>query len=199
MLIRPPILAAGVAMFLIAGALVVVLWTAQAPDPGTPDVGGPFDLMTADGTRLTDRDLLGHPFLIFFGFASCPDVCPATLATVAGALDSLGEGAGDIAALFVTLDPERDAPATADAYARRFHPAIRGLGGTREQIAAAAAAYRVYYRKVDLEGSAAGYTIDHSAIVFLMGADGNYRHHFTTSETPDVIAAAVQEEIGDRL
>lgn len=161
---------------------------------GTAAIGGPFALTAGDGRTVTDQDLLGRPFLIFFGFASCPDVCPATLATVGTALEAL---AGDerIEALFVTLDPERDTPETVGQYAAAFHPDITGLAGTRAQIDDAAGAYRVYSARVPLDDSALGYTIDHSAFVYLMGADGTYRQHFSHAAAASEITQAVRAEL----
>ena len=157
-------------------------------------IGGPFALEAGDGGTVTDRDFLGQPFLIFFGFTTCPDVCPTTLATVGAALDGL-DAEEQIAALFVTLDPERDTPEAAHDYAAAFHPQIRGLGGTPEQIATATAAYRVYSAKVPLEDSALGYTIDHTAFVYMMAADGTYRQHFFPTALASDITAAVRSEL----
>ena len=168
--------------------------TAGTAATGTAAIGGPFALAAADGRTVTDQDLLGRPFLIFFGFASCPDVCPATLATVGTALEALATHER-IEALFVTLDPERDTPETAGQYAAAFHPNITGLGGTRAQIDDAASAYRVYSARVPLEDSALGYTIDHSAFIYLMGADGTYRQHFSHAAAASEITQAVLAEL----
>ncbi len=194
----PALLAALVALG-IAAAVIWVKHDAAAPETatgtGTALIGGPFALTAADGSAVTDRDLLGTPFLIFFGFTSCPDICPATLATVASALEQL-DGDAQINALFVTLDPERDTPAIAHDYATAFHPRIQGLGGTPAQIDAARAAYRVYAANIPLDDSAAGYTIDHSAFVFLMDSEGMYRRHFAPSAPAAEIAEALREEFG---
>lgn len=194
--VRGPVLALGTATLLAAGALGALVLLRAPAGGGPAAVGGSFELEAADGSAFTDRNLQGRPFLIFFGFASCPDVCPAQLATVARALEELGTAAEGVEAVFVTLDPERDSPGTADAYARSFHPGIRGLGGTRAQVDRAARAWRVYHRQVELEDSALGYTIDHSAILFLMGADGSYVRHFTSVDPAEAIADAVRGELG---
>ena len=199
--VRPRVAAAGLlAALVVLGATAAMLLadrgdrTAGTAATGTAAIGGPFALAAADGRTVTDQDLLGRPFLIFFGFASCPDVCPATLATVGTALEAL---AGDerVEALFVTLDPERDTPETAGQYAAAFHPDITGLGGTQAQIDDAASAYRVYSARVPLEDSALGYTIDHSAFVYLMGADGTYRQHFSHAAAASEITQAVLAEL----
>ncbi len=199
--VRRRVAAAGLlAALVVLGATAAMLLadrgdrTAGTAATGTAAIGGPFALAAADGRTVTDQDLLGRPFLIFFGFASCPDVCPATLATVGTALEAL-TGHERIEALFVTLDPERDTPETAGQYAAAFHPDIIGLGGTRAQIDDAASAYRVYSARVPLEDSALGYTIDHSAFVYLMGADGTYRQHFSHAAAASEITQAVLAEL----
>ncbi len=200
---RGPVAAAGVVLALgVLVAAAALLLSGRSGDPsgrsaagsGAAAVGGPFALTAADGSTVTAQDLLGRPFLIFFGFTSCPDVCPSTLASVGAALRALPEPER-IDALFVTLDPERDTPARAGQYARAFHPGITGLGGTQAQIDAAVRAYRVYAAQVPLEGSALGYTIDHSAIIYLMGADGAYRRHFSHTVDASEIVRAVRTEI----
>lgn len=199
--VRRRVAAAGlVAVLVVLGAAAAMLLadradrTAGTAATGTAAIGGPFALAAADGRTVTDQDLLGRPFLIFFGFASCPDVCPATLATVGTALEALAAHER-IEALFVTLDPERDTPETAGQYAAAFHPDITGLGGTRAQIDDAASAYRVYSARVPLEDSALGYTIDHSAFIYLMGADGTYRQHFSHAAAASEITQAVLAEL----
>ncbi len=197
--IRRRLAAAGAALALgVLGTAAFLLVDGERPGApavsGTAAVGGPFILTAAGGRTMTEQDLLGRPFLIFFGFTSCPDVCPATLASVGAALRTLADPE-QVAALFVTLDPERDTPEIAGEYARAFHPGITGLGGTRAQIDAAAGAYRVYSARVPLDDSALGYTIDHSAIVYLMGADGTFRQHFSHTAAADEIAQAVRREI----
>ncbi len=181
-----------------AAALLLAYGDRRAPNgtvsSGTAAIGGPFALTAADGSTVTDQDFVGRPFLIFFGFASCPDVCPTTLATVGTALEALAVDER-IDALFVTLDPERDTPETAQHYAEAFHPGITGLGGTQAQIDAATSAYRVYAARVPLEDSALGYTIDHSAFVYLMGADGTYRRHFSPVSAASEITQAVRAEL----
>ena len=121
-------------------------------------------------------------------------MCPTTLATVGTALEALAEDER-IDALFVTLDPERDTPETAQQYAEAFHPDITGLGGTQAQIDDATSVYRVYAARVPLEDSALGYTIDHSAFVYLMGADGTYRQHFSPVSAASEITQAVRAEL----
>jgi len=135
-------------------------------------VGGPFSLTDQDGKTITDADMKGHPFIVFFGFTHCPDVCPTTLYDLSQALNGLGEDAKNIPALFVTVDPERDTPEVMKRYVSNFNPDIRGVTGDPAAIQAMVKAYRGYAKKVPTEDG--DYTMDHTAVVYLMGADGQF-------------------------
>ena len=106
--------------------------------------------------------------LVFFGFTYCPDVCPSALQVMAAALDKLGPQGQKDHALFITVDPERDSPAQLASYLKSFHPRLVGLTGTPAEIEAVTKAYRVYAKKVADPKSSAGYTFDHSAIIYPM-------------------------------
>jgi protein SCO1 len=144
---------------------------------GTALVGGPFSL-TGDGKTVTDRDFSGRYMLVFFGFTHCPDICPAELQVIAQALDRLGDKAKKVVPIFITVDPERDTPQAMAEYVKSFGPNFVGLTGSPEAIAAAAKAYRVAYSKIETNESPGDYTVDHSALVYLMGPDGKYVTHF---------------------
>jgi protein SCO1/2 len=151
-------------------------------------VGGPFTLTDQTGKQVTDKDFRGRYMLVFFGFTFCPDVCPTALQVMAAALDKLGPKADKITPVFITVDPERDTPEQIAMYVKSFHPRLVGLTGTPEQIDAAAKAYRVYYKRVPDPKSSAGYTMDHSAIMYVMGPDGAFVTHFTYAVSPDTLA-----------
>jgi protein SCO1/2 len=119
-------------------------------------------------------------------------VCPTELAKVAATLDLLGDDARRIAPLFVSVDPERDAPDQLAQYTDLFHPAIVGLTGTEAQISAAARAFRVYYNRVKTGPEPSAYTMDHSAFVYLMGPDGAFRQFFSPQATPEQMAATIR-------
>jgi protein SCO1/2 len=132
--------------------------------------GGPFALIDQTGRRVTDRDLRGKPTLITFGFTSCPDVCPTTLAHMTRWLQALGPAGDRLNMVYVTVDPERDTPQRLRAYLSAFDPRIRGLTGSAPAIARIAHEYRVYNQKVPLAGG--GYTVDHSSTLYLVDAQG---------------------------
>ncbi len=146
--------------------------TEHAKAAQTANVGGPFHLVDQDGKAVTEKDLLGKPTAIFFGFTFCPEVCPTTLTEMTGWLRDLGPDAEKLNVVFVSVDPERDTPAQLKLYLSNFDHRIRGLTGTTAQTDVAAKAYRVYHRKVPIDGGE--YTVDHSSAVYLFDAKGNF-------------------------
>ncbi len=135
-------------------------------------IGGAFDLIDTDGASFSSDALAGKPFAIFFGYTHCPDVCPATLFEMSEALKELGPSADRLNVVFVSIDPERDTPPLLKSYLSAFDERIIGLTGTPESIAAAAKAFRAFYDKVPADDG--DYTMNHSAAVLLMDADGRY-------------------------
>jgi protein SCO1/2 len=170
------------------GAVLIVTGRVSAPvAQQVAAIGGPFKLVDQNGKAVTDQDLKGHPFLVFFGFTHCPDVCPTTLFEVSEVLRALGPDADRTRALFITVDPERDTPAVMKDYLSSFDPHLSGLSGDPATVAAVAKTYRVYFKKVPLEQG--GYTMDHTAIVYLMDKDGRFVSPFSLKRTPDAAAA----------
>ena len=151
-------------------------------------VGGPFTLTDHTGRRVTDQDFRGRVMMVFFGFTFCPDVCPTALQVMAAALDKIGAKAEQITPVLITVDPERDTPEQMAMYVKSFHPRLVGLTGSPEEIAAVAKAYRVYFKRVADPKSSGGYTMDHSAIIYVMGPDGAFRTHFTYTVDADAMA-----------
>jgi protein SCO1 len=190
---------AGFLIGAIAGAGVLLLATPQGGQPvqssGAALIGGPFSLVGGDGKPVTDRDFRGRYMLIFFGFTHCPDICPAELQVVAQALEQLGDKAKKVVPIFITLDPERDTPEAMANYVKSFGPNFVGLTGSPEAIAAAAKAYRVAYSKVENKESAGDYSVDHSALVYLMDPEGRYVTHFSYGLSTDQMA----EKLGKSL
>lgn len=150
-------------------------------------VGGPFTLTDHTGTRVSDKDYRGKNMLLFFGFTYCPDVCPTALQVMSAALERLGPKAERLVPLFISVDPERDTPEQMAQYVKSFDPRLVGLTGSREEIDKVLKDYRVYAQKVEDPKSTAGYTYNHSSIIYLMGPDGAYRTHFTHATTVDTM------------
>jgi protein SCO1/2 len=158
------------------------------PSTGKALVGGPFSLVDHTGRKVTDQDFRGRYMLVYFGFTYCPDVCPSGLQVIAAALQKLGAKADRITPIFITVDPERDTPTQLAEYVKSFDPRLVGLTGTPEEVDAAAKAYRVYYKKVQDEKSTAGYTFDHTSIIYLMDPNGGYVTHFSHTTSIDTLA-----------
>ncbi len=142
--------------------------------PAAAAVGGPFQLTSGDGKTVTDRDLRGKYVLIYFGYTSCPDVCPTTLQHVADALTALGSKAADLQPLFITVDPERDTQKIVRQYAAAFSPQLIGLTGTAEEIARVEKEFHVYAAIRRTGSGKDDYTVDHSSVLYLMGPDGGF-------------------------
>jgi protein SCO1/2 len=167
----------------------------QATVSGRPSVGGPFSLVDNTGKRVTDKDYLGRYMLVFFGYTNCPDICPAGLQVMSAALDKLGKRADDIAPVFITLDPEHDTPERMATYVKAFSPRLIGLTGSASEIAATAKAYRVYYQKVVDDKDPKSYSIDHSAIFYLMGKDGKLLTPIPHTNDVDQLVAALDRAL----
>jgi protein SCO1/2 len=172
----------------LAAAAILTFSPSRQGQSGTASVGGPFSLTTQDGKTLTDKDLRGAPFLVFFGFAHCPDICPTKLFEISEVLRAAGPKGEKLRALFVTVDPERDTPEVMKSYLGSFDPRIIGLSGDRPAIDAMIKAYRAYARKVPTKDS--DYTMDHTALVYLMAKDGSFVGAFNIEQPP---AQAAQE------
>jgi protein SCO1 len=176
----------------LAGAAILLVTTPRVGQPvqssGTALVGGPFSLVGAGGKTVTDADFRGRYMLVFFGFTHCPDICPAELQVIAQTLDKLGDKGTKVVPVFITLDPERDTPEAMADYVKSFGPNFVGLTGSPEAIAAAAKAYRVAFAKVENKDSAGGYSVDHSALVYLMDPEGKYVTHFSYGTGADELA-----------
>jgi len=155
-------------------------------------IGGPFELVGKDGKTVTDKDFRGRYMLVFFGFTHCPDICPAELQVMSAALDKVGGEAGQVVPVFITVDPERDTPEVVTAYVENFGPEFVGLTGSPDAVAEAAKAYRVTYQKFQEEGAGENYSVDHSALVYLMGPDGKFVTHFPYGTSPEKMAETLR-------
>jgi protein SCO1/2 len=128
--------------------------------------GGSFKLTSHRGQTVTEKDLIGKPHALFFGFTHCPDVCPTTLQESTIALNALGKDADKIDIYFVTIDPERDTQALLKTYLEAFHPKITALTGSREEMDKIVKNYGIYAKKSNIQ-SPTNYTYDHSTSTFL--------------------------------
>jgi len=175
----------------LAGLLVLsaVVYLAR-PSASPIGPGGPFHLEDQTGRPVSDQDMKGRLYLVFFGYTHCPDVCPTTLFEISEVMKALGKDADRADALFITVDPERDTPAAMADYLSNFDPHLRGLTGDPAAVAEALKAYRVYAKKVPLTNG--DYTMDHTAVVYLMDKDGRFVAPFNLKQTPEAAAAQLR-------
>lgn len=158
-----------------------------------PGLGGNFVLQSAEGP-VSLSDYKEKVIVLYFGYAFCPDVCPTSLGLLSLALQKLNTKELDkVQALFISVDPERDTVEKLKTYAAAFHPSIKGITGTPEQIAEIAKRYGVMYMKVDMPNSAMGYAVDHSSRYYVVGSDGKVKKFIEHGTEPDKIVAALRE------
>ena len=185
--IRPLVIFAAFIGSLAVG-LLVMMWamgglkTVTAPAA----IGGPFQLVDQAGRPVSEQNLKGKPTLIFFGFTHCPDVCPTSLFEISEVLKAMGSDADKVNAWFVSVDPERDTTAAMKDYLSSFDPHLKGLTGDPADVAKVLSAYRVYARKVPLKDG--DYTMDHTALIYLMDRDGHFVAPFNLKRTPEEAA-----------
>src|SRR5579883_2565419 len=161
-----------------------------------PGIGGPFRLTDQDGKVRTDQDFRGKVMLVEFGYTFCPDICPLGLQLFADVLDKLGPDAAKVQPIFITVDPARDTPAQLRGYVDHFSPKIVGLTGSEQDIAAVAKEYRVYYKLGADHATNPNYSVDHSAILYLMGRDGKFLTHFTHETPVDKVVGTIRSKLG---
>ena len=154
-----------------------------------------FSLIDHEGASVGPELLLDRPSMVFFGYTFCPDVCPTTLADISGWLEDLGPGAERLNVVFISVDPERDTPEAMADYVSAFHPKIRGWTGSPDDVARAASAFRVAYKKVPLDDG--GYSMDHTASVILFDATGQFRSTIDFHEPREIAVPKIRRVLRD--
>ncbi|MGD2123795.1 MAG: SCO family protein [Gemmatimonadota bacterium] len=176
--------------------LAVVFWFVrpreESPDAASasyflpePMEAPTFDLLSHTGHRVSAEDFPGKLLAVFFGYTSCPDVCPLTLSDLERAFRELGEDARRVQVLFITVDPARDSPERMATYLGAFHPSFLGLTGSEEEIREVADAFGVFFNRND-EGE--NYTVDHTARTFILDPSGRIPLSFPVTATPEEMA-----------
>ncbi|MBR0950469.1 SCO family protein [Bradyrhizobium canariense] len=188
---RPLVIATAFAASLVVG-LLIVFWAmggvSKVAQPAA--IGGPFQLTDQNGKAVTDKNLKGKPTLIFFGYTHCPDVCPTSLFEISEVLRAMGKDADKVNAVFISVDPERDTPATMKEYLSSFDPHLEGLSGDPAETAKVITSYRVYAKKVPTKDG--DYTMDHTALIYLMDRDGRFVSPFNLKRTPEEAAVELK-------
>lgn len=167
----------------------------RAQQVSTSQVGGPFALTEHTGRPVTEASFIGKAKIVFFGFTSCPDICPTTLGFLSTLLAELGQDSARLDALFITVDPERDTPQKLKQYLELFDRRIVGLTGAPQQVSAAAKAFAIHYEKVPQADS---YSVNHTVAALLFSSDWKFiRPLDLRTEYSDALVAvraALQQE-----
>lgn len=157
-------------------------------------LGGPFTLESATG-KVSLSDFQGKVVVLYFGYTSCPDICPTSLVTLASAINLLDDKDKEhIQPIMISLDPERDSPEILKQYVSHFYPNMIGLTGSQEYIKRVANNYRVNFRKKNIE-STTGYVMDHSSVYFIIGRDGTLFSHLLYDATPTEITEKIKQAL----
>jgi protein SCO1/2 len=190
-----------IAVWAAVALLVVVLaWLFLQPGgpskplPLAPAIGGPFTLSDQNGATVTEAALRGHPSALFFGYTFCPDVCPTTLADITGWLRDLGPDGDRLKVYFITVDPERDTQPVLASYLEAFDSRITGLTGTKEAIDKVVGEYRIFAEKVPGKDGTS-YTMNHTASVYLLNAQGQFVGPIDYQEDNDTVMAKLKRLI----
>jgi len=165
----------------------------QIKTSGKALIGGPFSLINQNGKRVSEKTYAGKFMLVFFGYTSCPDICPAQLQVMSLGLKALGEQAKRIQPIFITIDPERDTVAAMAKFVSGFSKQLVGLTGTAEEIRAIGKNYRIFYSKIKNTSSDQNYLMEHTTIIYLMNERGEYVRHFSFGVKPDELAAELKK------
>jgi protein SCO1/2 len=171
-------------------------WYFAAPRdaPAPRPTGGEFALVSAAGP-VTSRELRGKVVLLYFGYASCPDICPTALGLITMAFGLLGaEELERVRAVFVSVDPERDSPGKLGSFAAAFHPNVIGATADAATLAELAARYGAAYRKTPVP-SAVGYVVDHSSYTYVLAPDGRLVETLAHGTPPEEIVRAVRSQL----
>jgi protein SCO1/2 len=188
----------------LALAAALILAACGAEDAGPPPAGvvelsdqfkSDFALIDQNGKTMTQDDIKGRVGVVYFGFASCPDVCPLALGRLSAALNELSEAErAKVAPLFITVDPDRDTPEKLKAYLA-FDERLTGLTGDRAAIEQVKANYKVFAEPEAVEDSSLGYTMQHSSLFYLVGRDGALDVALQDTLTPEEIASAIRRAL----
>lgn len=190
------------AVAILLAALVLGLaffWQPELPERPLPvaaaPAGGDFTLQSAAGP-VALQDFRGKVVLVYFGYTYCPDICPTSLAATAEGLKLLTpEELARVAVIFVSVDPERDTPDRLKEYGEFFHPAIVGVTGTAEEVAAIARRYGVFYARQPVATAGGGYVVDHTSDTYIVGRDGKLDGKIAHATPAEQVAAEIRKRL----
>ena len=182
-------------LVVVAAAAATALFVFKPPAQPIGVTGTPFALESTKGGTFTQADLKGTPSLVFFGYTFCPDVCPTTMAESVQWRDDLGIKPEQLRTIFVTVDPDRDTKEVLTTYLSAFDPNIIGLVGNADQTAAAKASFGVFSEKGSADKTG-GYLVNHTATVFLVGKNGEFKGTIDYGEDTKSAEAKIKRLIG---
>jgi protein SCO1/2 len=182
--------AAAAALAVVVLGFAAFMLLSPSSRPRAALIGGPFTLQDGNGKTVSNQTLRGRPFLVYFGYTHCPDVCPTELAKISDILSKMGNK--PVPALFITVDPERDTPKVMQDYVSCFNPAIIGLSGSPEAVAATEKTFRVFSRKGEKQPDG-DYSMDHSSVVYLMDKNGAFVEAFNIERPPEDAAKDLEK------
>jgi cytochrome oxidase Cu insertion factor (SCO1/SenC/PrrC family) len=186
------LLLAAVVIGLQVAAYFATRPTAPMVHSGQADIGAPFSLTDHLGRPVSDQSLRGRTIVLYFGWARDPDLTPAALQLLSGALDRLGRKGEAVTPVFITLDPERDSISDLRTFVARFHSRLVGLIGSRDQTDALVRAFKLYVARIPDAALPGGYSVDHASLYYVLGPDGRFRG--LVPHTTDVVALAGELE-----
>lgn len=183
-----------ISLAVVAALLVwtLLFWKPEttATAPAQP-AGGDFTLQSVNGP-VSLSDFRGKVVLLYFGYTSCPDICPTSLTLMRIALSQLNEAElAQVQGIFVSVDPQRDTPERLAQYSSHFHPNIRGITGTDEQVAEVASRYGAIYQVAEGD-SAMGYTVDHSSVTQVIDQQGHLVGSLPHGSMPTLILQEIR-------
>lgn len=169
-------------------------WQVSENEIAAKPYGVPFELVDQTGQTITEQAFRGRPTALFFGFTHCPEICPTTLYELDGWLKQADPKGGQIGAYFVTVDPERDTPELMNSYVAGVSDRIIGISGASEKIAEMVRGFNVYAKKVPVDANKpdGDYTMDHTASVFLLDAEGRFKGTIAWGENPETAVKKLQ-------
>ena len=192
---RTSLLCAMIVLVLLAGCQQHQ-GAASVREESRPEFGGDFTLTNQDNQTFRLQDERGRPVVLFFGYTSCPDMCPMTMSRITDALSRVGSSASEVLTLFVSVDPKRDTPAVLKEYVGSFSTPLTGLTGTDEEVARVASAYHAAFQTV--QTGTPNYLVNHTSAVFLVDRQGRLREYFKYDEKPETLAAALETVLDEK-
>jgi protein SCO1 len=189
---------------LLVLAIVVASACGRAAEPASgtlaedarPAFGGDFTLTNPDGQPFRLDQVRGRPAVLFFGYTSCPDMCPMTMSRIAAALKLVGDEAREVTTLFISVDPQRDTPAALKEYVGSFSIPVVGLTGTPDEVARVAAQYHASYQVVPT--GTTNYLVNHTSAIFVIDREGRLRQFFRFDEKPETLASALRTLLSEK-